>query len=75
MIVREVLVPASGPFVVDEARRNELGITARELEIADALGYTSIVMSALLVFFGIRSYREHAGGGRITFARGIAVGF
>jgi Protein of unknown function (DUF4199) len=41
---------------------------------ADVLGYTSIVLSALLVFFGIRSYRETAGEGRITFARGFGVG-
>ena len=33
VIVKEVPVPASGPFVVDEARVNEFGITPRELEI------------------------------------------
>ena len=33
VIVREVLVPVSGPFVLDERRLAELGITARELEI------------------------------------------
>lgn len=43
-------------------------------EIADVLGYTSIVVSALLVFFGVRSYREGAGGGRLTLGRGLAVG-
>jgi NarL family two-component system response regulator LiaR len=32
-IIREVPVPAAGPFVADEARIRELGITARELEI------------------------------------------
>lgn len=37
------------------------------------VGYTAIVLSFLLVFFGIRSYRE-ANGGRITFGRGLAVG-
>ncbi|MEA2336796.1 MAG: hypothetical protein QOE82_803 [Thermoanaerobaculia bacterium] len=37
------------------------------------LGYTSIVLSLLLVFFGIRSYRENAGG-TITFGRGFTVG-
>ena len=38
------------------------------------VGYTAIVLSFLLVFFGVRSYRENVGGGRITFARGFAVG-
>jgi len=40
----------------------------------EILGYTAIVLSALLVFFGVRSYRENAGGGRLTFGRGFAVG-
>ena len=33
VIVKEVPGPAADPFVVDESRRNELGITPRELEI------------------------------------------
>ena len=37
------------------------------------LGYTTIFLSFLLVFFGIRSYRENAGG-TITFGRGFSVG-
>ncbi len=37
------------------------------------IGYTAIVLSLLLVFFGIRSYRENAGG-RITFGRAFSVG-
>jgi hypothetical protein len=36
-------------------------------------GYTAIVLSFLLVFFGIRSYRENAGG-RISFGRAFSVG-
>jgi len=43
-------------------------------ENGEILGYTSIVLSALLVFFGVRSYRENVGGGRLTFGRGFAVG-
>lgn len=38
------------------------------------LGYTNIVVSLLLVPFGIRSYRENVGGGTITFGRAFAVG-
>lgn len=37
------------------------------------VGYTGIVLSFLLVFFGIRSYREQAGGA-ITFGRAFSVG-
>src|SRR5260370_2833939 len=39
----------------------------------EILGYTAIFLSFLLVFFGIRSYRENAGGA-ITFGRGFSVG-
>lgn len=38
------------------------------------IGYTAIVLAFLLVFFGIRSYRENVGGGAISFGRGLAVG-
>jgi ABC-type microcin C transport system permease subunit YejB len=38
------------------------------------VGYTAIVLSFLLVYFGIRSYRDNIGEGQITFARGFAVG-
>jgi len=38
------------------------------------LGYTVIVVSLLLVPFGIRSYRENVGGGKISFGRAFAVG-
>jgi hypothetical protein len=43
-------------------------------EKGEILGYTTIVLAALMVFFGVRSYRENAGGGRLTFGRGFAVG-
>ena len=38
------------------------------------VGYTTIVLSFLLVFFGIRSYRDNVGNGQITFAKAFAVG-
>lgn len=38
------------------------------------LGYTIMVLAFLLVFFGIRSYRENVGGGAISFGRACAVG-
>ena len=39
----------------------------------EVIGYTAIFLSFLLVFFGIRSYRENAGG-TISFGRATAVG-
>ena len=38
------------------------------------LGYTTIVLSFLLVWFGIRSYRDNAAGGHITFGKAFGVG-
>jgi small-conductance mechanosensitive channel len=38
------------------------------------VGYTTIVLAFLLVFFGIRSYRDNEGQGQITFARAFGVG-
>ncbi|PYP89100.1 MAG: DUF4199 domain-containing protein [Candidatus Angelobacter sp. Gp1-AA117] len=40
----------------------------------EIVGYTTIVISCLLIFFGIRSYRDNVGGGQITFAKGFQVG-
>ncbi len=38
------------------------------------VGYAGIVLSALVIFFGVRSYRENVGSGKISFGRGFAVG-
>lgn len=38
------------------------------------IGYTAIVLSFLLVFFGIRSYRDNLGNGQISFTKAFAVG-
>jgi hypothetical protein len=38
------------------------------------VGYTNMVLSFLLVFFGIRSYRENVGNGTISFGRAFSVG-
>ena len=41
---------------------------------AEIVGYTGMVLAFLLVFFGIRSYRENVGGGTVSFGRAFAVG-
>src|SRR5437588_5924598 len=43
-------------------------------EKSEFVGYTIMVLSFLMVFFGIRSYRENIGGGTISFGRAFAVG-
>jgi len=38
------------------------------------VGYTILVSSMLLVYFGIRSYRDNIGAGEITFGKAFAIG-
>jgi hypothetical protein len=38
------------------------------------LGYTTIILSLLLVFFGVRSYRDNVTKGQITFGKAFLVG-
>jgi len=38
------------------------------------IGYTTMVLAFLLVFFGIRSYRDTVGAGKISFGRALGVG-
>src|SRR5262245_53992681 len=61
-IVSSVLMLGTVPFI------HKVGF-----DYGLVVGYTAIVLSFLLVSFGIRSYREQAGGA-ITFTRGFTVG-
>ena len=38
------------------------------------IGYTTMVIAFLLVYFGIRSYRDNVGGGSVSFGRAFAIG-
>ena len=38
------------------------------------VGYTTMVLAFLLIFFGVRSYRDNVAGGRVGFGRALAVG-
>jgi hypothetical protein len=38
------------------------------------VGYATIVLSFLLIYFGVRSYRDNVGKGTIGFGRALAVG-
>jgi hypothetical protein len=40
----------------------------------EVLGYSAMVLSFLLVFFGVRSYRDNVGGGAISFGKAFQVG-
>src|SRR5262245_56911562 len=49
-------------------------ISSLQANQALIVGYTGIVLSALLIFFGVRSYRENVGNGKISFGRAFTVG-
>jgi len=38
------------------------------------LGYTSMVLAFLLIYFGVRRYRDRVAGGRIGFPKALGVG-
>jgi Protein of unknown function (DUF4199) len=38
------------------------------------IGYTSMVLAFLMVYFGVKSYRDHVAGGSLTFGRALIVG-
>ena len=38
------------------------------------IGYTTMVLAFLMVFFGVKSYRDNVAGGTVKFGRAFAVG-
>jgi hypothetical protein len=56
-------------MVVNITYIDEIGFERGEI-----IGYTTMVLAFLMVFFGIRSYRDHIYGGTISFGKAFAVG-
>lgn len=42
--------------------------------VGEIIGYTTMVLAFLLVYFGIRSYRDNVAGGSVGFGRALSVG-
>jgi len=51
------------------ALKGRMGFDSGEI-----IGYATMVLAFLMVFFGVRSYRDTIAGGRVTFGRALAVG-
>ncbi|MBL8988015.1 MAG: DUF4199 domain-containing protein [Gemmatimonadales bacterium] len=54
-----------------------LGIPFKEqigFDRAAIVGYTSMVLAFLMVFFGVKSYRDNVAGGELSFGRALQVG-
>jgi hypothetical protein len=61
--ILSVLMAATLPFI------DRIGF-----DYGMVIGYTTMVLAFLFVFFGIRSYRENVGGGQISFGKAFSVG-
>ena len=38
------------------------------------IGYTTMVLAFLMIFFGVKSYRDNVAGGTVSFGRALKVG-
>lgn len=45
-----------------------------DFDHGELIGYSSMVLAFLLVFFGIKSYRDHVAAGEISFGKAFRVG-
>jgi Protein of unknown function (DUF4199) len=61
--ILSLMMVATMPFI------DKIGFDKSEI-----LGYTTMVLSFLMVYAGIRSYRDNIGRGSITFTRAAGVG-
>ena len=59
----------SGMMLLVVLFRDQIGF-----EKAEVIGYTTMVLAFLMVFFGVRSYRDNVAGGTVTFGRAFKVG-
>ena len=59
----------SAMMLVALAFQDSIGFDRGEI-----IGYTSMVLAFLLIFFGVRSYRDNVAGGTVRFGRALAVG-
>ncbi len=44
-----------------------------DLDHGEVIGYATMVAASLLIYFGVRSYRDTVGGGTVRFGRALAV--
>ena len=56
-------------MIINHLLQDQLGFDRMEI-----IGYTSMVVAFLLIFFGVRSYRDNIAGGTVSFGRAFAVG-
>jgi hypothetical protein len=59
----------SGMMLISMSLVDRIGFDKGEV-----IGYTTMVLAFLMVFFGVKSYRDNVAGGTIRFGRAFKVG-
>jgi hypothetical protein len=59
----------SAMMLITQAFFDQIGFDKGEI-----IGYTTMVLAFLMVFFGVKSYRDNVAGGTVTFGRAFKVG-
>ncbi|HJR68323.1 MAG TPA: DUF4199 domain-containing protein [Gemmatimonadaceae bacterium] len=59
----------SSMMVVNVAFIDRIGF-----DTAEVIGYTTMILAFLMVYFGIRSYRDNIYGGTISFGKAFGIG-
>lgn len=57
-------------MIVSMALIDSIGFDTGEI-----IGYTTMVIAFLMIFFGVKAYRDNVAGGAISFGRAFKVGF
>ena len=45
-----------------------------DFDKSEVIGYTSMIVAFLLIFLGVKSFRDNVAGGSVTFGRAFGVG-
>jgi hypothetical protein len=59
----------SAMMLITQTFLDQIGFDKGEI-----IGYTTMVLAFLMVFFGVKSYRDNVAGGSVTFGRALSVG-
>jgi hypothetical protein len=59
----------SAMMLITQTFLDQIGFDKGEI-----IGYTTMVLAFLMVFFGVKSYRDNVAGGSVTFGRAFVVG-
>lgn len=51
-----------------------IAFSGASYSVQEVLGYTSMIIAQLFVFFGIKHYRDQQNGGLLSFTQGMKVG-